>query len=99
MIIHTVTFRTKHQSGSEEESGFIEAGMALGNLSMVNNFQCYKQVGTKNDFDFGFSMEFGSQKDYEAYNRHPEHVRFVEAKWTSEIEDFIEIDYVKYAAT
>lgn len=99
MIIHTVAFKTKHLPGSEEEKNFLEAGIALGKLPMVRNFQCYRQISRKNDFEFGFSMEFVSQHEYDAYNEHPEHVDFVESRWKSEVEKFLEIDYVQYKAT
>lgn len=96
MIIHTVAFKTKHPQGSAEESAFLKAGMALGDLPMVNNFQCFKQVSSKNDFEFGVSMEFASEEAYEAYNIHPVHMKFVETRWIPEVENFLEIDYVKY---
>lgn len=96
MIIHTVAFKTKHESGSKEERDFVGAGTALGQLPMVANFQCYKQIGKKNDLEFGFSMEFASEVEYEAYNNHPQHIEFVETRWKPEVEDFIELDYVKY---
>jgi hypothetical protein len=96
MIIHTVAFKTKHPRGSEQETAFLKAGMALGKLPMVINFQCFHQVSKKNDFEFGFSMEFESQLTYDSYNHHPDHVHFVENRWIPEIEKFLEIDYVKY---
>lgn len=99
MIIHTVTFKTKHSPGSEEETEFLKAGIALGKLPMVKNFQCFKQISEKNEYEFGFSMEFKSQLEYDAYNKHPDHVEFVESRWKSEVEKFLEIDYVKYDIT
>ena len=50
-------------------------------------------MSPKNDFAFGFSMEFSDQDAYEAYNEHPDHVAFVRDRWTAEVEDFMEIDY------
>ena len=44
-------------------------------------------------------MEFASQQDYDVYNTHPEHVRFVETRWKPEVLDFIELDYVLYEST
>ena len=73
--------------------------MALARLPMVKNFQCFRQVSKKNEFDYGFSMEFDFQEDYDSYNSHPEHVAFLEGRWTPEVEDFLEIDYVKYDIT
>ncbi|MFT4520306.1 MAG: hypothetical protein ACI9JM_002708 [Halioglobus sp.] len=99
MIIHTVAFKTKHENDSEEENNFLKAGIALGNLPMVKNFQCYKQISKKSEFEFGFSMEFNSEQEYDAYNNHPDHKNFVETRWKPEIEAFTEIDYVKYRVT
>ncbi len=96
MIVHTVAFRTRHPLGSSEEARFLRGGMALSGLPMVRNFRCYRQVSTKNDFTFGFAMEFDTQADYDAYNRHPQHVAFVERVWKAEVEDFLELDYVDH---
>ncbi|KNZ30708.1 MAG: hypothetical protein AD742_21120 [Methylibium sp. NZG] len=98
MIRHTVAFKLKHPSGSMMETSFLQAACALASLPTVRNFECLRQVSSKNRFDFGLSMEFASQQDYEAYNTHPEHVRFVETRWKVEVEDFLEIDYVPFAA-
>jgi hypothetical protein len=38
-------------------------------------------------------MEFATAKEYEDYNRHPDHVRFVETYWKAEVSDFLELDY------
>jgi hypothetical protein len=38
-------------------------------------------------------MEFANRAAYEGYNTHPDHVRFVESRWLSEVSDFLEIDY------
>ncbi len=38
-------------------------------------------------------MEFDSEKDYETYNVHPDHVAYVEKYWVNYVEEFIEIDY------
>jgi hypothetical protein len=60
----------------------------------VEKFEKLRQVGAKNDFAFGFSMEFADRATYDAYNAHPDHVRFVEERWLREVADFLEIDYV-----
>ena len=99
MILHTVAFALKHKKGSAEERDFLEAGMALGDLPMVENFQCYSQVSKKNDFDYGFSMEFESEEAYQAYNNHPVHIGFVSSRWNSEVERFLELDYIRYETT
>jgi len=96
MILHTVTFTLKHQVGTLEEKNFLQAGMALGDLPMVQNFRCFRQVSDKNDFDLGFAMEFVSEEDYQAYNQHPVHVAFVSSRWIPEVENFLELDYCPY---
>jgi len=93
MIRHTVVFSLKHAAGSEEENNFLTAGMQLKDISTVNNFECLRQISTKNPYSFGFSMEFESEKDYEFYNNHEDHVHFVQNRWIPEVSDFMEIDY------
>jgi len=50
-------------------------------------------VSKKNDYAFGFSMEFADQAAYEGYNEHPKHVAFVKDRWEREVQKFLEIDY------
>jgi hypothetical protein len=96
MIRHTVAFKLKHPSGSEPEASFLKAAQVLTSIPTVRNFEWLRQVSQKNTFEFGFSMEFTSQQDYDTYNTHPEHVRFVETRWKPEVADFLEIDYVPF---
>ena len=96
MIRHTVAFKLKHAAGSESESSFLEAARVLTSIPTVCNFEWLRQVSPKNQFEFGFSMEFASRQDYEAYNVHPDHVHFVETRWKPEVADFLEIDYVPF---
>ena len=96
MIRHTVVFKLKHPAGSESETDFLRAAQRLAEISTVKNFECLRQVSKKNDYDFGLSMEFDSQDDYETYNTNPYHVEFVETRWVPEVEAFMEIDYTPY---
>jgi hypothetical protein len=50
-------------------------------------------VSSTNDFDFDLSMEFETAADYQAYNVHVDHQRFVETRWNTEVAEFMEIDY------
>lgn len=93
MIRHTVAFRLKHQAGSPEEIGFLDAALILKEIPSVRNFERLRQTSPKNDFTFGFSMEFDDQSGYDAYNVHPDHVAFVRDRWVPEVESFLEIDY------
>lgn len=95
-ILHSVIFSLKHERGSDAERQFLEDGeRILTSIPVVSNFNVYKQVSAKNDYDFGFAMEFASQADYDAYNAHPLHEQFVEDRWKTEVERFLEIDYKK----
>lgn len=93
MIRHTVAFRLKHEPGSAEETSFLKDALVLGGISSVRNFEQLRQTSPKNDFTFGFSMEFENQAGYHAYNVHPDHVAFVRDRWVPEVESFLEIDY------
>lgn len=93
MIRHTVVFKLKHQAGSSLERDFLQTAMVLAKIPTVKKFERLSQVSKKNNYDFGFSMEFASMEDYQVYNEHPEHVKFVETRWIPEVTDFMEIDY------
>lgn len=93
MIRHTVAFRLKHAAGSAEETNFLEAGARLATIPGVERFESLRQVSAKNDFTFGFSMEFAGPEQYRSYNEHPDHVAFVQDRWISEVAEFLEIDY------
>ncbi|OBR66267.1 stress responsive protein [Paenibacillus oryzae] len=93
-ILHSVIFSLKHEKGSEAEQRFLADGEAiLTSIPVVKAFKVYKQVSAKNDYDFGFSMEFANQDEYEDYNAHPLHEKFVSERWETEVERFLEIDY------
>jgi len=95
MITHTALFHLKHTSGSPEEAAFLKAADVLSVIPGVENFQKLRQISPKNDFTFCFSMEFASQKEYDFYNSHPDHIAFVQGKWIPEVAAFMEVDYVK----
>ena len=93
MIRHTVAFRLRHEAGSPAEAAFLEAGNALAAIPGVERFERLRQISPKNEFRFGFSMEFADQAAYEGYNVHPAHVAFVRDRWIPEVEAFLETDY------
>jgi len=92
-IRHTVSFRLRHPVGSDAERDFLAAARGLGAIPGVEAFDVLSEVSPKNAFRFGISMEFADEGAYKSYNEHPDHVRFVEDRWTNEVEDFLEIDY------
>jgi hypothetical protein len=95
MIRHTVVFRLIHERGSQQEKDFLTRARKLQEISTVKNFECLRQVGTKNQFDFGLSMEFENQDGYDFYNTHPSHQTFLKDCWVPEVKEFMEFDYVR----
>jgi hypothetical protein len=93
MIRHTVVFRLKHPAGSAEEKKFLADAKALARIPGVEKFEQLRQVSSKNDYTFGFSMEFADEAAYRGYNEHPDHVAFVRDRWMKEVDAFLEIDY------
>lgn len=93
MIRHTVAFRLKHAPGSEAERDFLQAAQGLAAIPGVKSFERLRQTSVKNPFHFGLSMEFSNAADYQSYNDHPDHVRFVQERWVPEVAEFMEIDY------
>ena len=95
MIRHTVVFRLKHAAGSTDEAKFLsDSRRILAAIPGVENFEAMRQVSPKNDYAFGFAMEFTDQAAYDGYNAHPDHVAYVRDRWVPEVESFLEIDYV-----
>jgi len=94
MIRHTVVFRLKHPEGSSAEEAFLKSADVLDAIPGVGKFEKLRQVSPKNDYAFGFSMEFADQAAYSSYNDHPDHVAFVRDRWVPEVAAFMEIDYV-----
>ena len=94
MIRHTVVFTLTHAAASPEEGAFLNDAKVLAAIPGVEKFEQLRQVSPKNDYAFGFSMEFADQAAYAAYNDHPDHVAFVRDRWIPEVAKFLEIDYV-----
>ena len=64
MIRHTVVFRLKHPRGSKEEKAFLDHALLLKKIPGVEKFEQLRQVSRKNDYTFGFSMEFADAAAY-----------------------------------
>ena len=92
-IRHTVAFTLIHPGGSDSETAFLEAAGRLAAIPGVEAFELLAEVSPKNSYRFGISMEFSDRAAYEQYNAHPDHVRFVQERWLTEVTDFLEIDY------
>jgi len=95
-IQHMVIFKLPYPLGSDKAEKFLKDGTRiLTGIPVVKEFQAFKQVSPKNDFQYGFSMVFSNQANYTTYNEHPDHVAFVEDRWKKEVTDFLEIDFKK----
>jgi hypothetical protein len=93
MVRHTVVFRLKNKKGISEAPEFFKAIKNLANIPGVRNFEFLKQIGKKNNFDFGLSMEFENVENYNKYSNHPDHNQFVQNYWLKEVDDFLELDF------
>lgn len=93
MIRHTVVFTLRHERHSTAETDFLQAAKVLAGIPGVERFEQLKQISPKNDYAFGFSMEFRDRAAYDGYNNHPDHVAFVRDRWVPEVATFMEIDY------
>ncbi len=94
VIRHPVVLKLNPPEGPAEEKDFLKTACTLAAIPGVENFECLRQIGQKNDFTFGLSMEFAGEAEYQRYNEHSDHVAFVENRWLVEVDDFLEIDYV-----
>ena len=92
-IRHTVAFALVHEEGSAEERDFLDAAEQLAAIPGVGAFELLAEVSPKNGYRYGISMEFADRSAYERYNEHPDHVRFVQERWLSEVSEFLELDY------
>lgn len=97
MIRHTVVFTLRHAKGSIEEQVFFASASILAGIPGVKRFEMLQEVSPKNDYSFGFSMEFDDQSAYDGYNRDPDHLAFVGDHWVVSVDKFLEIDYVPLA--
>jgi hypothetical protein len=92
-IRHTVAFTLAHPEGSAAERDFLESAERLALIPGVEVFELLAEVSPKNGYRFGISMEFADGAAYEGYNEHPDHMRFVQDRWLTEVSDFLELDY------
>jgi len=93
-IKHMVIFNLVYGKDSPEAMKFLSDGQTLlSAIPVVKDFQVLRQVSSKNDYDFGFSMIFDNAQDYETYNHHLVHQSFVAERWKTEVSRFLEIDF------
>lgn len=93
-IRHMVVFNLKYEKDDPKAKDFIEtAKHTFAGIPFAKNvMQCW-EISPKNNYTYGFSFDFMESEDYERYNNHPDHCRFVKERWDTEVTDFMEIDF------
>jgi len=93
-IRHIVIFCLKYEKNAPETESFLNDGQnILSSIVGVEKFEVLKEISPKNEFDFGFSMEFADKAAYDMYSNHPKHLTFVKERWIEEVTRFQEIDF------
>ena len=64
MIRHTVVFTLQHASGFAEKKPFLQAFNFLAAIPGFEMFDKMRQTSRKNDYSFGFSLEFADPAAY-----------------------------------
>ena len=93
MIRHSVILKLKSSINSEDKKAFFDAVDVLAEIPDVQKFEVLKQTSPKNKFEYGISMEFDNQEQYDTYSNHSIHLHFIQYFWINNVEDFLEIDY------
>jgi hypothetical protein len=96
MIRHSVILKLKNTISKEEKQAFFEAVDTLGDIPDVRKFEVLNQISAKNKFEYGISMEFDNQEQFDTYSNHPAHLDFIQNFWITNVEDFLEIDFTHY---
>jgi heme-degrading monooxygenase HmoA len=89
---HSVIFKMHENIDPLRINEFFIAAQKLSAIKGVLNFKQWKQVSSKNPFQFGLSMEFNTEEDYQHYNNHPAHTAFIQDQWIPCVSEFLEID-------
>ncbi|PWK18790.1 stress responsive alpha/beta barrel protein [Arcicella aurantiaca] len=95
MIRHSVILKLKNTLSQDNKQAFFDAVDTLVEIPNVQKFEVLKQTSQKNKFEYGISMEFDNQEQYDHYSNHPIHQLFIQNFWMNSVEDFLEIDYEK----
>jgi Stress responsive A/B Barrel Domain len=78
MIRHAVILKLKADISSAEKQAFLDASRKLSVIPDVQKFEIFKQISLKNKFEYGISMEFDNQEQYDIYSNHADHVAFIQ---------------------
>lgn len=96
MIRHSVILKLKENISHASKKAFFDAVYKLKEIPDVKTFEILNQISLKNKFEYGISMEFENQQQYDSYSNHPAHLDFIQNFWIPSVEDFLEIDYTLY---
>jgi Stress responsive A/B Barrel Domain len=93
MIRHSVILKLKKGISDKEKQAFFDAVNTLEFIPDVQKFEVLKQTSVKNKYEYGISMEFDNQQQYETYSDHVVHQAFIRNYWMNFVVNFLEIDY------
>lgn len=65
MIRHSVILKLKDQISASHKQAFFDAVDKLALIPNVQKFEVLKQISPKNKFEYGISMEFETQEQYD----------------------------------
>lgn len=89
---HAGLFNFKPTVTEEEKQAFFVALKDLETILGVQKMEVSRQTSPKTKFEYGFSMEFGDEDIYSAYQLNPKHDAFVKNYWLKMVADFMEMD-------
>lgn len=87
-----VIFNLKYEAGSKEAEAFLKDVHQLTLIPVVKQFRAFR-LRPNNPFDYGISMMFDNQADYNAYIAHPVHHEVEQTHWRSAATHSLVIDY------
>jgi hypothetical protein len=87
--------KSEEEGGAGADAFFAKAEELLWPIPHVSNAARYSQTSAMCPYQYGFSFDFASQDDYDAYNSHPAHLRFLAGWWKKQVSGFMEIDFVR----
>jgi hypothetical protein len=85
--------KTEEAGGAGADAFFAKAEALLWPIPHASGVARYSQTNAMCPYEYGFSFDFATQGDYDAYNTHPDHIRFVEEWWKTQVSGFMEIDF------
>ena len=91
-IHHVLIFNFKSEISDNDKQDFLKQMKTLKAISGVSNFEISLQIHTNTKFTHILSMDFDSDKSYQAYVKDPLNRDFVNKYWLVMVDDYLVID-------